>query len=152
MKDKKRIWISQKNEWQSLENTDFLNTQKLEIKEIKDGVILPPRQVDSARDFYAGGVCDKNGKFMAGFSRYSQKDKDFPGHGSINCAYEISESELDFKDEEVIFGGLIHGHFGHFLIDSMGRFWYFLSNLNDTRKLAFITIWENGGGTSKMAV
>jgi hypothetical protein len=43
-----------------------------------------------------------------------------------------------YADEEVVFGGFFHSHFGHFLTESLSRLWYFLDRKDDARRIVCI--------------
>ena len=75
--------------------------------------------------------------FVAGLLRNKPPSA---GAFGVKGAYEVKEV-VKF-DEEVIFGGVLVGLFGHFILESLGRMWYVLQNRQDKRKIVFLTVGE----------
>jgi len=120
---------------------NYCKEKKEQIEIVEKGVILPPVMINGE---YRGGVVDIDWTFVAGqmSSGEDRWEKGAPGYWGIRNGYYANvEEEID---EEVIFGGVLFNHFGHFLLDSMSRLWFVRNNLYAGRKIAFI---ENGHST-----
>ena len=141
MLDKKRIYISKNNEWNKYILKDYKSNRKLAIEEIKNGIILPARYYGKPAGSYEGGVCSADFKYIAGVERDSRTSKAFPRYYGMGKSYEVDGQEIVCSDENVIFGGGLIGHFGHFMLESLpGRLWYILEHPEDKRKVAFVMI------------
>lgn len=66
-----------------------------------------------------GGVCDEKGAFVP----LSAYDGGWATHGG---AYPFAEPE--YKDDDVVYFGPFFSHWGHFLVDLIGRMWYIAKN------------------------
>lgn len=94
------------------------------VREIPNGICLPLKYFEKPQKFnhvFSGGCCDAAGNFVAGHSRHADNTS-----SNLSCiqAYPVSDDELVFRDETVIFGGMMIGHWGHLLTDSSARLWY----------------------------
>ena len=83
------------------------------IKEIDDGLVLPSKSINGGPAWGLGGVIDKNGHFV-------EESRVETGFGGI---YEYDEDQIETTDETVIFVPCVIGHYGHFLINTLCRFW-----------------------------
>lgn len=56
--------------------------------------------------------------------------------------------DITYLNENVVFGGVIVGHFGHFILESMGRLWYLLKHDTLNTRIVFTTVLgqKNGFG------
>lgn len=135
-----RIWISQANPWQSAQHVSFETKGNLSAFNVPNGVILPPKKANE--HLFLGGVCDENFVFQAGLIR-AQNTQNLDWCGIVG-AYRVFK--IQKINESVIFGGVLMGHFGHFLIESLTRLWYLIENPNDLRKIVFLLFdpwgWE----------
>lgn len=104
---------------------NYLSSRNLNVKEIFDGIILPAIMFTDEQGFerYKGGVINKAGQFVEEAAHHREKIGAF--WGSLIEGYE-PQSKIKYDKREVIYGGLIFEHFGHFLIESTGRLWYYL--------------------------
>ena len=62
----KRLYVQDVNHWQQRLTKDRFSNRKLNVKVIERGIILPPRRKEVG---YAGGVCDNDFNFVAGYTR-----------------------------------------------------------------------------------
>lgn len=139
--DKKRIYISKDNEWEKYISKEYRSDRKLVVDQIYNGIILPPRYYGRPAGSYEGGVCDENFKYVAGVERECRSSKAFPRYYGMGKSYEVDKADIFYRDEHVIFGGGLIGHFGHFMLESLpGRLWYIIEHPEDKRKIAFVTI------------
>ena len=116
--------------------TTFKNTHSLyridrpmEIRELPRAVILPQKQVDNGPRWGLGGVCREDGSFEP----LSYYDGGWATHGG---SYEWQDEE--YVDRDVVYFGTYFNHWGHFLIDLMGRLWYFAQGKGKGLKLAYL--------------
>ena len=106
--------------------------RELEVDVVENAVILPLRTLDTeSRDgIFSGGVCDKDGKFVAGLKRKFEKQTNM----SVLEAYEVEDKDIETVDEDVIYGGVIfpgNRRFGHMMIETMSRLWYLVDEKLD---------------------
>ena len=102
----------------------------LEVLTLPDGICIPARRIDV---LFRGGVCNAGLNFMGGLDRNGRPDS----YGSVLCGYAVPEGEIERVDEDVVFGGVLIGHFGHVILDCLGRLWHVAQHPEDTRKIVF---------------
>ena len=56
----------------------------------------------------------------------------------VGPAYEVAREDIGQLDEDVIFGGSLTGHFGHFTVEHLCRMWYVLQHPELNLKILFI--------------
>lgn len=101
----------------------------MEVRTLHRGLILPQKEVEDGPMWGLGGVCREDGSFEP----LSAYDGGWATHGGI---YEWENEE--YRDEDVVYFGMFFNHWGHFLIDLMGRLWYFAQGKGKGFKLAFL--------------
>lgn len=118
---------SQKAEWlKKREKAEFPRTE-VGFTIYDNGIILPRKSVDTDKlAFGRGGVIDSTGNYV------EKSGLEFRFGGS----YPISE--LEYRDETVIYCGMFIKHWGHFLVEVVSRLWYFLEHDNGTVKYVFV--------------
>lgn len=97
--------------------TPFPCRDDLQIWQGQDAVIFPRRLV--SREQYSngqGGVLDRDGSFVELSAN----------PGRIGGIYPMEAPES--RTETVVFCGYLYQHWGHFLVESTARLWYFLKN------------------------
>lgn len=99
------------------------------VQTVSRGIVLPQKEVESGPMWGLGGVCDEHNQFVA----LSAYDGGWATHGG---AYQWQE-EYDM-DCDVVYFGMFFNHWGHFLIDLMGRLWYFVQNREKPIKLVYL--------------
>ena len=65
---------------------------------------------------------------------------------TVLASYKVDRSEVEQKDEEVIYGGVIFPtarRFGHMLIETMSRLWYVVEGNSPELKIAFVILPES---------
>jgi len=80
-----------------------------------------------------GGVCGPDFAFVAGLERNSRA----PLY-NLACKKGYTAVGLDVRQEKVVFGGVIFGHFGHMILDGMTRLWHFARHHDDGLKRVFV--------------
>ena len=121
----KRLYVQNVEGWKKILSDGKFSSRKLGVKVVDNGIILPARKHEVKRS-YTGGVCDKNFNFIAGYTR---KANGKLNHSvQLDSAYEVARDDIVQLDEDVIFGGVLNGHFGHFLTENCCRLWYVLQH------------------------
>lgn len=106
-------------------------SENLKAFEYEKGIILPQKKDVDYPMWGLGGVCDSKNEF----AQVSFYDGGWATHGG-----KYSWQQEDYIDEDVVYVGMFYLHWGHFLIDLTGRFWY-LQQLCKTRnnfKVAYL--------------
>lgn len=116
--------------------TGFENTHNMyrldrpmEVCIVPGGIILPRRETENGPMWGLGGVCREDGSFV----ELSAYDGGWATHGGGYSWTETREMDCD-----VVYFGMYFNHWGHFLIDLMGRLWYFAQNRGRGLKLAYL--------------
>lgn len=111
MRPKKAAWLER------MFQTDFPCRTNLTVWEGDNATIFPRRiTLRNNYTYGRGGVLDQNGEFV-----------DLSAHpGLIEGSYPFETSEI--RDETVVFCGFLYHHWGHFLVESTSRLWYYLKN------------------------
>ena len=107
----------------------FREKRTMEVRDIPQGVILPQKQVENGPMWGLGGVCHPSGEFES----LSYYDGGWATHGG---GYSWENEE--YLDCDVVYFGMFFNHWGHFLIDLMGRLWYFAQGKGKGLKLAYL--------------
>lgn len=112
--------------------------REMNIANISEGIILPRVEVENGPMWGLGGVCDKNNEFVD----LSYYDGGWATHGG---KYDWEQEK--YVDSDVVYFGLYFQHWGHFLIDLIGRLWFYASKDENNRniKLAYIGEQEPKG-------
>lgn len=121
---------------------NYIIDRDLIIETVKEGIIYPielseTKQIEN-REY--GGVCDCNNNLIE-LSQNHRTHRDF--HNPYNEWYIGANPNTDIEkipyiDEDVVFIGAMHPHFGHFLFESLSRLWFFLNKENKKYKAAYI--------------
>ena len=85
------------------------------VETVNRGIVLPRKEAIDGPMWGLGGVCDESGAFVP----LSAYDGGWATHGG---AYPYEEPE--YVDEDVVYFGLFFQHWGHFLVDLLGRMWF----------------------------
>lgn len=95
---------------------------------IDNGIILPVLSAISE-----WGIIGTQGGVLNASHQYVK------GSESRDCNIKSFETpeKIKFIDEKVIYGGLLIPHYGHFLLESTVRLYYFIMNNPDNLKIAF---------------
>ena len=106
-----------------------------------NAIVLPGKrkeEVHTNDGVYKGGVCDSSFNFIAGMTRSRTNP-----NANMNCASSyVPDDEVDVRHESVVFGGVMFHHFGHALLETMSRLWYFAENPDEKRKVVFIEYYS----------
>lgn len=106
-----------------------------------DGALVLPLKVIPGTSaiwgdgLFQGGVCDADGNLIAGqFRSIDEQDT----NRSCVRGYKPVSDDIEYRDEEVIFGGILVSHWGHMLVDATSRLWYLVSPDSGNRKAVFV--------------
>lgn len=138
------FFISEKYKeiWRAQYQKRYLSNRKLNVKEIENGIILPNKSVNDA---VYGGVCTEKFEFVAGFHT-AMPDINTSSRHIVGC-YNVSDSEIEYVDETVVYGGTLMDHPGHLLCEAfVDRIWWYLKN-NFGFRLAVVCIWGDGSNS-----
>lgn len=121
-----------------LQNGDkeYLIDEYAKIVELDNGTILPLKKSPANDELY-GGVIDSSNNFVAGHSK-DLENKNIKG--ACKKAYPITQKTVK-RNETVIYAGVMHWHFGHFITESFSRLWYYVENPNTNYKLIFLNLY-----------
>ena len=102
----------------------------MRMERVENGVVLPQKEITEPVPMWGlGGVCDKDNTFV----ELSYYDGNWATHGG---GYAFEEEE--YIDEPAIYLGVFFKHWGHFLIDLVGRAWYFVNRDVSKYKIAYL--------------
>jgi hypothetical protein len=101
----------------------------LSVKSVDDGTVLPHKP---GNGWGLGGVVDGHGEIVA----ESIYDNGWTGFGGY---YPFNETEADYVDEEVVWFGVFFRHWGHFLMDLVGRAWFMSSEKYGNQKVVYVS-------------
>lgn len=112
-------------------NLDDLYKEK-ELKIIKsiNATVYPIEKI-SSKGIYSGGVCAENGEYISLSGWYRNNEMTQPMSNIDKLQEDIENSEL-----KIIYCGVYIDQFGHFLLESTSRLWYYLS-LSEEQKLQY---------------
>lgn len=115
----------------AFENTHnmYCLDRAMEIQTIPGGIVLPQKQVDDGPRWGLGGVCTEHNAFVD----LSYYDGGWATHGGF-----YPWQEETYMDCDAVYFGMFFQHWGHFLIDLMGRLWYFVQHQAPDAKLVFL--------------
>ncbi|WP_372922674.1 glycosyltransferase family 61 protein [Roseovarius sp.] len=94
----------------------YCSDETMTVQEVPAGIVLPRRGSAEGPRWGLGGVCDADNVFVT----LSAYDGGWGKHGG----YYPWQTE-DYRDEEVVYFGPFFRHWGHFLVDLVGRAWFF---------------------------
>ena len=93
----------------------FCQMRPMVVENVYHGVILPVLPVENGPMWGLGGVCREDGSFV----ELSAYDGGWATHGG---GYPFAETA--YEDCDVVYFGPFFRHWGHFLVDLLGRMWY----------------------------
>lgn len=116
-------------------NKSYLIKEKANVVEIENAILLPPKKVtsNSLNGIYSGGVVTDKFDFVSGLTRH-----DHHINYSVLESYTVLDDEIEKRNEEVIFGGILLPAFGHVILESLSRLWYVIKKKKDKRKIVFL--------------
>jgi hypothetical protein len=140
-----KLYVENESEHIKIHSKDYSSNEKLTVRTVENGIILPTKNLPENNNFWmkSGGVVDSNGNFVAGHtvnktdatSRTYFNDSRF---GAVSQGYSIPEV-ISHIDETVMYGGVIFNLFGHMIIESLSRMWWYLENCSECSKIVFVS-------------
>ena len=134
------------NEEGFLKEMQKIHTVKLPLGEQlwENALILPLRKnpdYPAQRHAFLGGVCDREGRFIAGSAIEENR---------FSCpeGYPVDLESVTKRAETVIFGGVFYRHFGVMLLLSLTRFWWIVQKSVLPYRVVFLS---EGGKESPAA-
>lgn len=122
-----------KNKWTQefiiLASQSYEKATAPELTFVENGYILPARNAEGF-SWGIGGVEDNNKNFVRASSVGT-------GGHTFGGSYSFNDRDIDYLNEPVVFIGIVPNHWGHFLIDTVSRFWPFLQEKYRQYKVAF---------------
>ncbi|MFL9503405.1 glycosyltransferase 61 family protein (plasmid) [Rhodopseudomonas palustris] len=97
------------------ERLDLTNESDALVRVI-DAIVVPPESSKKARESRSG-VLDADGKFVAQSISWTSPER------PVNAAPELPNWPIESLDGSYLFGGILYGHFGHFIVESLSRLW-----------------------------
>ena len=115
----KNLYLEDTKAWEAELSKKRFSDKELKVTVVNKGIILPTRKLPDPNPLtaFAGGVCDKDLNFVAG-------DRTEKVWYNISSAYTVDKKDIIYLDEDVIYGGALIGHFGHFLTECQNRLWF----------------------------
>ncbi len=108
------------------EEAIFIKKESLKHKAYKDAVILPLTRPDGCNLLFGlGGVIDNNGSYVESSGISTRVGGSYP--------FEIYEK----RDEKVVYCGYFINHWGHFLLETVSRLWYWFEDDETVDKYVF---------------
>jgi Glycosyltransferase 61 len=112
-------------EWHKME----VKASPLSVKSVDDGIVLPHKP---GNGWGLGGVVDGHG----GIVPESIYDNGWTRFGGD---YAFNETAANYVDEEVVWFGVFFRHWGHFLMDFVGRAWFMSSEKYSNQKVVYVS-------------
>lgn len=123
MKEKNKLYIDDimYSTYKKYINKNYYNEKKLNVIEIEEGYILPAKKHFMQRTPICGngGVLDKNMNYIKESAQLGHNMND-----RVNGNYHFNKNNVEYINETVIYLNHYINHWGHFLIDVIGRTWY----------------------------
>ena len=93
-----------------------LNDTANALRYVRNAYIVPPVTTDRPSRFTASGVLDADGNLVEQSISWST---------STERVNQTPKMPIEAKrlPGKYIFGGILYGHFGHFIVESLGRIW-----------------------------
>lgn len=110
---------------------DSRKVSDVTFRTVINGIVLPLKFTADGPDHGSGGVLSADLSYVPasglqeGYLRYGK-------------AYEIPSEAVKYSEDEVIWFGLFVKHWGHFLMELVGRMWYLLENYQH-QKIVYIS-------------
>ena len=128
--------IETKDKFAEADNVDYYHKSPVDICHIVEkGFILPAKKniLSSGRPYFQGGVVDDKNNFIEG-SKCLRKDEE----GALLESYDFNQKHVEYIDKDVLYAGILINHFGHFLVESSNRLWYWLENRDKNLDIVFL--------------
>lgn len=132
--NRKRLYVREIEAWRREAFQTRFSEHVLQIKKISQAILLPPDNWNPKTGGFQGGVYDCKGNFVTGLIRERQK----AGAYEVVSVYPVTETEIAYIEENVIFGGILIGHFEYFILECLSRLWYVLQKKELDKRIVFL--------------
>lgn len=136
---KKHMFCDNPEKYEYICKKNYIIDEQASVVEVINGVVLPCRYISKVSNIVEGGVCDELGQFVTGqISKFNDLKN---SNWWCDCvkSYKLEKTPVKINDV-VVFGGLLNIHFGHFIIDSISRLWYYIKNPTLNYKIVFLNL------------
>lgn len=135
-KQMEKLFVQREEKWREVCEKDYRISEAAGVWTYPRGMVLPIRKEKKAGilDYISlGGACDEAGRFVGGWTRK------LGGEMNKSClrAYAVPEKELRTVPETAVFGGVVDGHFGHFISEGLSRLWWVVQHPDEYDRLVF---------------
>lgn len=121
----------------------FFSDKPLNAIEVPNGLFLSWKNPEKNGPLHGvGGVLDENGDYVDASASIAYGDTS----DRFNGTYPVDEKKVTYCDETVIYLGLFHKQWGHFLVDFVPRLWYFV-DANVPNKIVYTSNGSEIGGS-----
>ena len=131
---KSRLYVPNFEFWKQQCSKKYYSERALVARQLENGIVVPP--LDKDNQFGSGGIFDRNLHFFAGYDNLYADKRD------ANSTVELDPKSIEKSDEEVIFGGGLTCHFGHFITESLNRMWFPLEYRTTGKKFVFLNLFN----------
>ncbi len=109
-----------KNLYEKYDSKNYFSNRKLKVLKVDNATILPPKKKFGQWEPLCGngGIIDCNGDYVSESAQTAENMSD-----RVNDSYKI-KGDVEYIDEAVIYANHFIKHWGHFLVDVIGRLWY----------------------------
>lgn len=138
--------IMKKNYYQQFKTVNE-KKNSLKVEKIYNGIVHPLQSTDqklnTKKPVVYGGVTDDKLKLIK-LSIHKVTSPNFEKNKAIKVWYKgpsphCKVSEINFINEDVIFLGALHKHFGHFILEGLSRLWFCLEINKKNYKYVYIS-------------
>ena len=136
----KRLFMSNYDDpkWDRVFDVNHILEEELGETHLENGIVLPLQlrtDIKTEDEIYKGGVVAPDFSFVAGLKRHYEKED---ANISVCRGYEVPQEELVYRDETVVFGGILYSHFGDTLLMTSNRLWWFTEHPDTPYKFVFL--------------
>lgn len=144
-----RLFCSSKmmNYYKKEVKTNYFKIDPLKIEKVQNGIVHPIQSsnlnyINQKYDIY-GGVTDNKLKIIE-LSLNKMISPNFNNKKTTHIWYKgpspyCKVSDINFINEDVIFLGALHKHYGHFILEGLSRLWFCLRIRKQNYKFVYIS-------------
>lgn len=141
---KNGLFVVNKNKMLESATINYKKDETPGVVTVANGGVLPLQKIARSRNgIFLGGVCDEHNNFIAGFERKTNVQM------NMSCLEGYVPENFAYSDEEVIYGGVLIGFFGHALTECTSRLWWILQNMENERKIVILKAPGTGDISTK---
>lgn len=98
----------------------YLNEKELSVERIESGILLPSKRSSLPGTWWLGGVLTSTKEYVDISSQIAEGMSN-----RVLGAYSFHDRDVLHSEERVVYVNCFFGkHWGHFLLDMIGRLWY----------------------------